>query len=130
MQEHNSETKVIFHLLYFVLVFFARALACLLLCVFVIRGCSASYQFCYEIFGSVSVDEAPGVEKSFEVHQGDSMYHVAKRLSAKGLIAGKYTFYLRTELMNPNQIELRPGTYRLTTGMDYDQIINELTTSE
>lgn len=130
MQERNQETKVIFHLLYFVLVFFARALACLLLFVLVIRGCSASYHFCYEIFGSVSVDTAPGTEKEFKVHQSDTMSQVAKRLSEKGLIAGRYTFYIRTELMNPNQVELRPGTYRLTTSMDYDAIINELTTSD
>ena len=52
------------------------------------------------------------------------------RLDKKGLIVSKYSFYLRSEWINPAQNELRPGKYRLNTTMNYDQIINQLTMSD
>ena len=66
----------------------------------------------------------------FRFTKNDTMYEVANRLDKKGLIVSKYSFYLRSEWINPAQNELRPGKYRLNTTMNYDQIINQLTMSD
>lgn len=130
MAESERDSRVLFHLLYFLLVMFARILIYLLLAFFIVRGCTQCYHFGYEIFGSVSVDQKNGKEITFPVYKEDTMYQVAKRLAQKGLIVNRYSFYLRSEWMNPTQNELRPGKYRLNTVMNYDQIINQLTMSD
>ena len=45
MEESTRDSKFLFHLLYFLLVMFARILIYLLLAFFVIRGCTQCYHF-------------------------------------------------------------------------------------
>lgn len=130
MQEDSQEVSIFFHLLYHVLVFFVELLVVVLIITGVMRLCQGSYQMCYEIFGSVTVEKPPGTRVVFEVGKDDTMYQVAGRLAGQGLIANQYSFYIRTELMNPSQLRLRPGKYVLNTSMDYEKIVNELTVSE
>lgn len=130
MQRLEKGNRMIFHLIYHILVLLIEILLVLLVVFVVIRCCQGSYSFCYEVFGSVSVEEPPGQEKVFEVTESDTMFRVAKRLYHEDLIAGRFSFYVRTKLMDQNQIRLRPGSYVLNTGMDYEEIINKLTMSE
>ena len=48
----------------------------------------------------------------------------------KGLIANKYSFYVRTRLMDKDEIKLKPGIYTLNTSMGYEDILDILTQSE
>lgn len=130
MQGQKEENRVIFQLLYDVLVLVAEMLVILVILFGMIRCCQASYQFCYEVFGSVSVEEMPGENRDFQVRESDNMYCVAKRLSKEGLITNPYSFYGKTLLMEPSEVRLRPGTYVLNTSMDYEKIIDKLTISE
>ena len=130
MQKDSQEVSVFFRLLYHVLVFFVELLIIVLVIAGVMRLCQASYQMCYEVFGSVTVEKTPGTRVVFEVEEDDTMYQVAGRLAKEGVIANRYSFYIRTELMNPSQLRLRPGKYVLSTSMDYEKIVNELTVSE
>ncbi|MDO4166077.1 MAG: hypothetical protein Q4D32_01595 [Eubacteriales bacterium] len=92
-------------------------------------ACMQGYHFCYEIFGSVVVEDAPGTEQSFQVTEADTMWQVAGRLEQEHLIVNRYSFYLRTKLMDEESVMLRPGDYVLNTSMTYEEIINQLTTS-
>ncbi len=127
MQEQQS--SIIFQLIYHMLLFFVR----ILLIVLIVAGCAllcrASYRFGYEVFGSVSMEEKPGQDRQFVVEEEDTMYQVAQRLEEKKLIADRFSFYMRTEMMSSSQTKLRPGKYMLNTSMDYQDIINELTVS-
>lgn len=130
MQGQVEENQMIFHLIYHILVFLIEALIILLVVFGITYFCRGSYQFCYEIFGSVSSEEEPGADKKFIVKDSDTMYRVAGRLEDEKLIVNKNSFYIRTMLMNQEQIKLRSGSYVLNTSMDYEEIINELTMSE
>lgn len=130
MQKREEGNQVIIHLLYHILVFVVEILFFVLIVFGVTRCCQASYQFGYEVFGSVSPDEEPGEDKAFEVQESDTMYQVAERLEDNQLIVNKYSFYIRSRLLDKNQNGLRPGSYTLNTSMDYEEIINELTMSE
>ncbi|MDE6851369.1 MAG: endolytic transglycosylase MltG [Lachnospiraceae bacterium] len=105
----------------------------LLLTILVFYGigsaCLQGYHFCYEIFGSVVVEDAPGTEQTFQVMESDTMWEVAERLEQEDLIVNRYSFYIRTKLMDPRTVELYPGEYVLNTSMTYEEIINQLTTS-
>lgn len=130
MQERGKGNKVIFRLAYNVVVLVVEILLVLLVAFGIIKCCQSSYHFCYEVFGSVSLEEEPGQNKDFQVRKSDDMYRVAKRLRKEKLIKNPYSFYARTMMMDQSQIKLRPGSYVLNTSMDYEEIINELTMSE
>lgn len=105
----------------------------ILIAILVVYGiswlCVQGYQFCYEIFGPVVVEEAPGTEYKFEVSNTDTMWQVAENLEKQNLIVNRYSFYLRTRVMDPQSVQLIPGEYALDTSMTYEDIINQLTTS-
>lgn len=105
----------------------------LLLMVLVIYGigtaCRQGYHFCYEIFGAVVMEDAPGTEQNFLVTEADTMWDVAGRLEREDLIVNRYSFYIRTKLMDPETVALHPGEYVLNTSMTYEEIINQLTAS-
>lgn len=96
----------------------------------IVQGGKAAYRFGYEVFGTVTVQKAPGENVSFMVRKEDTMSSVARHLEDSGLILDRRSFLARTRLMDPRMIELRPGYYVLNTSMQYDEIINQLTVSE
>jgi len=130
MQGDTENDQVIFRLVYHVLVFIVEILVTLLVVVGMIQCCQASYRFCYEIFGSIAVEEGPGSDKDFEVKKSDSVYRMAERLQEEGLIKNKYSFFIRVFLTEKNQTVFHSGKYVLNTSMDYEDIINVLTMSE
>ena len=131
MQKHAESNQVVFHLIYHVLVFVVEMLVALLVVFGIVKCCQTSYRFCYEIFGSVSVEEeGPGADRDFEVKKSESVFQMAERLQEGGIIKNKYSFYARIFLMEHNQAVFRPGQYILNTSMDYEDIINVLTMSE
>ena len=105
----------------------------LLIMILVIYGmgwtCMQGYYFCYEIFGSVVVEDEPGSDQTFQVTETDTMWQVADRLEKQQLIVNRYSFFVRTKLMDPDAIVLRSGEYVLNTSMTYEEIVNQLTTS-
>ena len=52
---------------------------------------------------------------------------VAERLEQENLIVNSRSFYIRTRLMDPETVMLRPGEYMLNTSMTYEEIINQMT---
>lgn len=94
----------------------------------IIHACKTCYDLCYEIYGPVVVEKAPGTDIHFSVKKNESAYKVAKNLYKEGVIVNSYSFYARTMLMDRN--ELKPGDYVLNTSMDYEEILDMLTKSE
>ena len=44
-----------------------------------IWGCRKAYTFCYEVFGSVAVQEEPGMDVAFQVEAADTVESVARK---------------------------------------------------
>lgn len=128
--EDSQSGKVVFHLIYHVLIFFIEALVLILLIFGISTICRQSYRCCYEVFGSVSVEKGKGTMVRFEVEPSDSLEDVSKRLAEQNLIVNRYSFCIHAKLMNERENKLHAGTYILSPGMDYDEIMNTLTTSE
>lgn len=130
VMNHGQNVQVALNSIRYLLSFIANVLFMILVIYGVFQICGASYHFCYEIFGPVVMEDAPGRDHYFHVAEGETMFQVAERLEEEQLIASKYSFYIRTELMDQKEVRLRPGNYVLNTSMDYEEIINDLTTSE
>lgn len=95
----------------------------------IIWACGSAYGFCYEIFGAVVVEEAPGQDIKFIVNENDKMWEVAQNLESEGIIINKYSFFIRMRLMDSDSLIMQSGNYMLNTSMDYETIIDTLTHS-
>ena len=87
------------------------------------------YDFSYQVFGDVSVQEAPGFDVDFVVNDGESTMQVAERLEHGKLIVNKYSFYIRAQLNASGKggQSIKPGNYELNTSMTYEDILNAIT---
>ena len=93
----------------------------------VIKASHYAYDFAYQVFGSVSVTKSPGYTVDVTIGKGESTMEVAKILDEKKVIAGRYSFYLRAKLTKQN---ILPGTYKISSDMDYDKIFKVITTPD
>lgn len=83
-----------------------------------------AYNFCYQIFGEVTVETEPGRSIEIQIKQGESTMNVAKKLDLNKIIVDQYSFYVKAKLMN---YTIMPGTYMLNTSMTYDKIFETIT---
>ena len=91
----------------------------------VIKASHYAYDFAYQVFGSVSVTKDSGYFTELTINKGESTMEVARLLEAKKVIPNKYSFYLRAKL---TKLNILPGTYKVSSDMDYDQIFKVITT--
>ncbi len=82
------------------------------------------YDFTYQVFGDVVVEEAPGVNVEITIPEGTSTMELASKLEMNRLVINRYSFYIKVKLLN---YKILAGTYHLNTSMTYDDIINTIT---
>ena len=83
--------------------------------------------FCYPVFGNVQVDDYEhGVEKDILIELGDSTRDVGKRLEREGIIVNELSFYVKVKI---NKLNIMPGTYKLRTDMNYNEILDIIAVS-
>ena len=82
-----------------------------------------AYNFAYEVFGDVRVDEEPGREIRIRIISGDSTMSVARKLETNKAIKNSTTFYLRAKL---DKVSIKPGTYVVTSAMSYAEMLDEM----
>ena len=84
-------------------------------------------RFCYQVFGNVQVDDYEhGVEKDILIELGDSTRDVGKRLEREGIIVNELSFYVKVKI---NKLNIMPGTYKLRTDMNYNEILDIIAVS-
>ncbi len=110
MKLTTNTARIFFDILFYVLAVIA-----------VIFLSKYAYNFCYQLFGPVSVTtEEEAVEMEFFIEMGDSTKEVAKKLERCGLIVDDTTFYIKTKMLD---CTIMPGQYTLNSSMDYEQIL-------
>ena len=57
-----------------------------------------AFQFAYQLYGPVRVEEAPGKDIIFQIKKGESSMDVASKLERNRVIVNKYSFYVKTKL--------------------------------
>ncbi len=103
---------------------FLNILFYLIIAMLIIKAGTYTYNFAYQIFGSVAVEAEPGRDVEFQIKKGESTMDVANKLEVSKLVVNKYSFYLKTKFKEYN---IMPGTFVLNTSMDYDAILEVIT---
>ncbi|MFA9463026.1 MAG: endolytic transglycosylase MltG [Velocimicrobium sp.] len=130
----SNRTKLILNILKIIVQVIFNILIYTVIIIMAIRLCTAVYDFSYQIFGNMAIEEAPGTDFPIEINKGEGTMKLATDLENKGLIVDKYTFYVRVKLSTSSRKPILPGIYKLNTSMSYEEIIsvitNESTTTE
>ena len=112
----NGAIRLIIDVLFYVFVAFA-----------IIQLARYAKSFCYQVFGNVQVDDFEhGVEKDILIEIGDSTRDVGKRLEREGIIVNELSFYVKVKI---NKLNIMPGTYKLRTDMNYNEILDIIAVS-
>lgn len=75
-----------------------------------------SYNFGYQVFAEVTVDEEPGRDIQVTIKEGDSNKAICNMLEENGLIVDANPFFVRLMITDYRSL-LKPGTYTLNTSM-------------
>ena len=81
------------------------------------------YDFTYEVYGTVTVDKAPGRDVTITISEGETTKNVARKLELNRVVVDDLSFYIRTKLSGKT---IFPGTYILNTSMSYEEILNTI----
>lgn len=124
MAKRSKKAKVALSITHSILHFLLNVLFYCIVVLIVIRACTFTYDFSYQLFGNVPASEAPGIERQVVISQGDSTMSIASKLELNKLIVNKYSFYVRAKLTNET---IQPGIYNINSTMSYDQIFDIIT---
>ncbi|MDD3173616.1 MAG: endolytic transglycosylase MltG [Herbinix sp.] len=96
----------------------------ILVIILIVNVSKLAYNFTYQLYGPVTVEQAPGTDIIFQVKEGESTMDIASKLELNLAITNKYAFYLKAKLQKS---VIMPGTYKLNSSMTYDDIITVIT---
>lgn len=82
------------------------------------------YEFTYQIYGPVSVDQEPGRDILFQINEGESSIQIARKLELYKIVKDQNAFFLKTKL---EKVNIMPGTYELNSSMRYKEILSIIT---
>ena len=119
MSGRNTGTKVMLDLTGTILHLLLTVLFYIVAVILIVKAAQLSYQYSYQIFGSVSVSEGKGRDYMLNIGEGESTMNIAAKLEQNRMIVNRFTFYIRAKLTKQN---ILPGTYTVNSSMDYDEI--------
>lgn len=122
--EKTTTAKLILKIAGAIVRLFLNILFYVIVAMLIVKAGTYTYQFAYQVFGSVPMEAEPGREVEFQVLKGESTMDIANKLEVSKLIVNKYSFYLKTKFKEYN---IMPGTFILNTSMDYDEILEIIT---
>lgn len=122
--EKTSTAKLILKITGAILRLFLNILFYVIVVLVIIKAGTYTYNFAYQLFGSVAVEAEPGRDIEFQILKGESTMVVANKLEISNLVVDKYSFYVKTKL---KEYDIMPGTFILNTSMDYDDILKVIT---
>lgn len=123
----SKSTKSAMHGIGIVIQVLFNILVYVVLVMAVIKASTWTYGFAYQIFGNVTVSEAPGELATIEISEGESTRSISEELEANGLVINGDSFYVRAKLTTGAKKPILPGTYTLNSSMTYDEILAVLT---
>lgn len=123
----SANTKIVLNITSFILHILLNIIFYVLVVLIVSRLSTAAYDFAYQLYGTVSVEEAPGTDVKIQIKKGESTMTLAKKLEYNRVILNKNSFFVRAKLSTSAKKPILAGTYILNTSMNYEQILDVIT---
>lgn len=82
------------------------------------------YNISYQIFGNKGVAAENARDVQITISKGEATMNVARKLEQQKVIDNRYSFYLNAKL---KERTVMPGTYIISTSMNYDEIFAVIT---
>ncbi len=124
MTKRSVKTKVALRITNGLLHVLLNAVFYCIVILVIVKACGAAYDFSYQLFGDVRVDETNPIERQLVIEKDESTMSVASKLELYKIIENKYSFYVRAKLTDEN---ILPGTYVVRSDMNYDMIFDVIT---
>lgn len=124
MASSSTSLRITLKISSFILRLLLNVIFYLLVIILVIYGSKTAYNFTYQLYGPVSLDEEPGRTIPIKINKGESTMDVAGKLEVNRVIVDKYPFYFKTKLQGK---VIMSGTYRVNSSMTYDEILDIIT---
>lgn len=120
----TARTKVALNITSFVLHLFLNILFYVFVIFAITKLSTIAYDFAYEVFGNVALEEAPGRNVTIQIKKGESTMNVSTKLEVNRVIVNRYSFYLKAKLTQKN---LMPGTFIVNSSQNYEEILTNIT---
>ncbi len=124
MSSSSTSIKLTLKISSFILKGLLNIIFVILIVILVIYGSRTAFNFTYQLYGPVSLDEEPGRTIPIRINKGESSMDIAGKLELNRVIVDKYSFYFKAKLQNEI---IMPGTYRVNSSMTYDEILDIIT---
>lgn len=124
MASSSTSLRITLKISSFVLRLLLNIIFFVLVIIFVIYGSRKAFDFTYQLYGPVSVDQEPGKVIPVKINKGEATMDIASKLELKRVIVDKYSFYFKTKLQNK---VIMPGTYMVNSSMTYDEVLDIIT---
>lgn len=124
MSSSSTSIKLTLKISSFILRLLLNIVFIILVVMVVIYGSRTAFNFTYQLYGPVSLDEEPGRTIPIRINKGESSMDIASKLELNRVIVDKYSFYFKTKLQSKI---IMPGTYRVNSSMTYDEILDVIT---
>ncbi len=124
MAKRSVKTKVALRVTHGILHVLLNAVFYCIAVFIILKACGVAYDFSYQLFGDVRIDETNPIERQLVIEKDESTMSVASKLELYKIIENKYSFYVRAKLTDEN---ILPGVYVVRSDMNYDMIFDVIT---
>lgn len=124
MASSSTSIKITLKISSFILRLLLNIIFAVTVVIFVIYGTQKAFNFTYQLYGPVTVEQEPGRDIPIQINKGESTMDIASKLELNRVIVDKNSFYFKTKIQNK---VIMPGTYRVNSSMTYSQVLDIIT---
>ncbi len=127
MTARNTKTRVALKIISATLQLLFNIIIYVVIIMALFKFGTMAYNFTYQIFGEVSVSESPGKDITLQIKKGESSQTIAHKLELSNVIVDEYSFLVKLKL---SKTVIMPGEYVLNNSMDYNEIIDIISSKQ
>ena len=106
-----------------------KTVLAIIIVMLVYKGSMLAYEYGQRVFNEPPVSAGSGRTVTIEVKKGESAKEIGAKLEKKGLIRDAALFRIQ-EMLSAYKDEMKPGTYRLSTSMTIEEMLEIMSMEE
>lgn len=124
MVTNSTSVKATLKITSFIIRLLMNIMFYVLVAFLIVNVSKQAFQFTYQLYGPVAVENKPGRDILIQIKKGESTMDVASKLEVNRAIVNKYSFYIKSKI---DDVAIMPGTYEINSSMTYNDILEVIT---